>query len=101
MVAWATTLTLTGRSSVASLLASITLVLSAAILKPGVLPVVLVLALGVALTHTANIRRLIRGEENQVVQPVRWNRPPAPGAAELLEHGPAGVPIPRTDPPET
>jgi len=89
---WVLTLALTGRSSVASLLAAIALVLSAALLDPHVLPAVLVLALGVATTHTANIRRLVRGEERQVVRPVRWNRHPTPTPAELLRQGPAGVP---------
>lgn len=90
--AWVVTLALTGKSSVSSLVAAITLVVAAALFDQGALPAVLVLALGVALTHAANIRRLVRGEERQVVRPVRWNRAPTPTPAELLTHGPTGRP---------
>jgi hypothetical protein len=46
----------------------------------------------VALRHITNIRRIVRGEEDRVVRPVRWKgRPGGPTAEEALAQGPAGA----------
>ena len=61
-------------------------------LDPSTLAVALLLALGIAFTHVANIRRLVRGEEKQVVRPVRWGRrAESPSPELLLEQGPGGT----------
>jgi acyl phosphate:glycerol-3-phosphate acyltransferase len=91
-VLWGLVLALTGRSSVAALTATVGLVALAAWLRPGVLPVAALLALGIAARHVANIRRLVRGEESQVVRPVRWNRrTDTLTPEEVLAQGPAGT----------
>ncbi|MCA9566897.1 MAG: glycerol-3-phosphate 1-O-acyltransferase PlsY [Myxococcales bacterium] len=90
VVVWGVILRVTGRSSVAALTASVSLVGWCLLLDPRATWVVVFLALGIAYTHTSNIRRLMAGEETQVVRPVRWGRKKQVGAAELLEQGPAG-----------
>jgi glycerol-3-phosphate acyltransferase PlsY len=89
---WAAVLLLTGRSSVAALTACLALVGLVWWLDEAALPVALVLGLGIAWTHLANIRRLIRGEEAQVVRPVRWRRSPddGPTAVDVLSQTPSG-----------
>lgn len=91
-VAWGGTLAASGRSSLSSLLAALVLVIACAFLAPAALPATLLLALGIALTHTPNIRRLMRGEESAVVPPVRWGRQQTRpiSAEEVLSQGPAG-----------
>jgi hypothetical protein len=61
-------------------------------LMPELLPVVAALALGIVATHTPNIRRLVRGEESQVVKPVRWARgsEEQSDAQAVLAQGPGG-----------
>lgn len=86
---WMTLLHLFGRSSVAALGAAASLVAVAAWVDRGLLPVVAVLCLGILTTHVPNIRRLIRGEENTVVQPVTWGRDTGK-ATQHLSQGPAG-----------
>jgi acyl phosphate:glycerol-3-phosphate acyltransferase len=89
---WVSILALTGRSSVAALTATLSLAGFAWWLQPDVLPVVVALGAGVVFTHVANVRRLVRGEESQVIRPVRWgaSATDGPSATELLEQGPAG-----------
>jgi len=57
-------------------------------------PVVVLLAFGIGVTHLSNIRRLMSGEESQVVRPVRWGRPStgAPDPDALISQGPSGAP---------
>lgn len=88
---WALLLGLTGRSSVASLLAAIGLVGISAWWSPEVIPVVGLLAVGIVITHLSNIRRLAAGEESQVVRGVRWGRNTSSrtGAA-VVDQGPGG-----------
>ncbi len=87
---WLVALRIGGRSSVAALVASLTLLLLVTWLDPSILGVVVVLVAGIVATHTANIRRLIAGEEAAVVRPVRWGRRKELDPAELLAQGPAG-----------
>lgn len=94
--AWLVTLRLSGRSSLAALAATVTVVAAAALLDPDVLPVVLLVAVGIVGTHAPNIRRLVRGEEGTVIQPVRWRKASEalPDPEALLTQGPAGNPAP-------
>lgn len=87
---WTGLLALTGRSSVAALGATFAMLGLAWWLSPEVLPLVALLAGAIAVTHTPNLRRLWRGEENRIVRPVRWSKAPRSGGAEALEEGPAG-----------
>ncbi len=87
---WAATLAWTGRSSVSALVAATAMVGLSAAFAPERVGVVLLLAVGIAATHTANIRRLLRGEESQVVRPVQWSRTTPITAADALSQGPAG-----------
>jgi glycerol-3-phosphate acyltransferase PlsY len=90
---WVTLLALTGRSSIAALGSAVALVGLTWTLNPDALPVVLALALGIAWTHATNIRRLVRGEEKQVMRPVRWGRTATdePNAEQVLVQGPSGT----------
>ncbi len=93
---WLTMLAITGKSSLGALLAATALVGFSWFLQPEVVPVVVLLALGIGFTHISNIRRLMRGQEGQVVRPVRWGRasdaPEGSDARTLMEQGPAGTP---------
>lgn len=75
VVLWAALLSFFGRSSMASLISALFLLALAAFMDLEALPAVLLLCAGIAYTHTANIQRLVRGEEKQVMRPVRWARP--------------------------
>lgn len=88
---WVGLLRLTGRSSVAALGATAGLVGLVAWLDAAVLPIVGVLAAGIALTHLSNVRRLARGEEPTIVSPAQWGRRTEPRESSLDE-GPAGGP---------
>ncbi|MEZ4321294.1 MAG: glycerol-3-phosphate 1-O-acyltransferase PlsY [Myxococcota bacterium] len=92
---WLVVLAITGKSSVGALLAAASLIGFAGWLDPQTLPVVVLLALGIGFTHVSNIRRLMRGQEGQVVRPVRWGRSASegPDPEALLEQGPAGTPV--------
>ncbi len=90
---WVTLLAVTGRSSFASLGSALALVGLTWQFKLPALPVVLVISTGIAITHATNIRRLVRGEEKQVIRPVRWGRTPPSEkstAEDLLMQGPSG-----------
>lgn len=88
---WLTVLGVSGRSSVAALTATLSIVLFSWWVDPSVLGVVVVLALGILLTHVPNLRRLVRGEESALIRPVRWGRQaPVLDADRVLEEGPAG-----------
>lgn len=89
-VIWAVLLGLTGRSSVASLLAAIGLVGISAWWSPQIIPVVGLLAVGIIVTHLSNIRRLAAGQESQVVRGVRWGRKTQATGASVVEQGPGG-----------
>jgi glycerol-3-phosphate acyltransferase PlsY len=94
VLVWGGTLAVSGRSSVAALVATLAVVGLVSWLDPEVLPVVVALALGIVLTHVPNLRRLVRGEESTIVRPVSWRRtaaaPDRPSADQLLREGPAG-----------
>lgn len=90
MAVWGLVLRLTGKSSVAALVAAVSLVGWCWLLDPAATWVVLLLVLGIAYTHMSNIRRIVAGEESQVVRPVRWGRKKEVDPAELLEQGPSG-----------
>lgn len=91
---WVLLLRVTGRSSVASLAAAAALVVAVAVWAPQAWVAGVPLALGVGLTHTGNLRRLVEGSETPVIAPVQWGRPAdAVSPAELLERGPAGQPL--------
>ncbi len=87
---WVSVLALTGKSSLAALVAALSLAGLASWLDPQMFPVVALLCLGISITHLANIRRLVRGEEKQVVRPVRWNRGQQAPTADVLDQSPAG-----------
>lgn len=87
---WVVALKTTGRSSVAALLAASSLIGWSYWLDPAAMPVVLFLAAGITYTHVSNIRRLMAGEEAQIVRSVRWGRRQELDPAALLEQGPAG-----------
>jgi glycerol-3-phosphate acyltransferase PlsY len=75
VVVWAGLLAFFGRSSMASLISALILLIFSAWLELDALPAVLLLCAGIAYTHATNIQRLVRGEEKQIVRPVRWGRP--------------------------
>lgn len=88
---WAVVLKLTGRGSVASLAAAVTVLVAVTAWALPVLPVAILLGLGVFATHTPNIRRLAAGEERPVVEGVRWGRARENLTAEdVLAQGPSG-----------
>ena len=89
---WALILKLTGRSSVAALVAVVAMVAFTWKLAPTALIIAALLAIATLLTHVANIKRLVRGEEEAVVKSVRWNRAGTerPSVEQLLSEGPAG-----------
>lgn len=92
---WGLTLAATGRSSIAALAATSSVLALAWWLDPGVVPVVVALAIGIVATHVPNLRRLVRGEETAVVRPVRWRHGTAapaerPTSDQVLREGPAG-----------
>ena len=71
---WGAVLAWFGRASVAALVAALCLVGFSLFWDPYIVPVVLLLASGVVLTHIANIRRIVRGQEKAVIKPVRMQR---------------------------
>lgn len=105
-VVWVGVLLLTGRSSLASLTATASLVGLALLLQPDAVGVAVVLALGILQSHVGNIRRLVAGDEKAILRPVRWGRgarQEAPDPAEVLALGPAGTLAPepwRAAPPD-
>lgn len=90
---WTLVLVTTGKSSVGALTAAIGLIGLSMWLQPDVVPVVVLLAMGIGLTHLSNIRRLMQGKESQVMRPVRWrgNRAAADAPELLLEQSPSGA----------
>jgi acyl phosphate:glycerol-3-phosphate acyltransferase len=101
---WGALLAVTGRSSIAALGATVGLVAISWWVDPPIVPIAAVLAVGVLVRHLANIGRLVRGEEKEVVRPVRWGKrtTDVPTAAEVLAQDPAGGDAPTTlwkDPP--
>lgn len=100
--AWSITLLISGRSSVASLIATAVLVGALWQLDPQVLPIGALLSFGIFVSHSANIRRLVAGDEAAIVRPVRWGRAgtdKAEDPALLLTRGPSGgepLPVWRT-----
>jgi len=90
---WIGLLGLSGRSSVAALGSAVSLIVVAAWLDPSVTWIAALLGLGILTTHVPNVRRLVRGEENTVVRPVRWGRAAANADPGLrLRQGPGGGP---------
>ena len=92
-VVWAAVLAVTGKSSLSALVAVAALVGICLWLEPTMVPIVGLLAVAVAFTHTPNIRRLLRGQESKVIRPVRWKRhePEGMSVQTVLDEGPAGA----------
>lgn len=89
---WITVVAITGRSSIGALTAVLSAVGLVAWLDPQTLGLVGLIAASVAVTHISNIRRIVKGEEKQVINPVRWRRSvAAPTAEHLLEQAPSGA----------
>ncbi len=93
---WVTVVAATGRSSLAALTSVVAVCLLAWFVHPEVLAVVALFGVGVFLTHATNIRRLVRGEEKEVIRPVRWTRGDEGGltAEQALAQGPGGGAVP-------
>jgi len=87
---WGVLLALTGRSSVAALSATASMLIFTNWLSPAHLPVVGVIACGIALRHATNIRRLMKGEERTIIQPMRWGQQTKLTATDLLSQRPDG-----------
>ena len=87
---WGALLAFTGRSSVAALSATGSMILFTYWLSPEYLPVVGIIACGIALRHATNIRRLMNGEERTIIQPMRWGQQTKLTAADLLSQRPDG-----------
>jgi glycerol-3-phosphate acyltransferase PlsY len=88
---WVVALAVTGRSSVAALVATVSMVGISAIWAPDVVWFAIAFALAVIATHTVNIRRLISGQEATVIRPVRLRRDADALTAErVLGESPAG-----------
>ena len=92
---WVVLLGLTGRTSVASLLAAGTLVGATRYWDPQHLVIASLLCIGVVAMHSSNIRRLIAGREDRILRPVRFGRSEPMDVTSLLDQGPAGGPAPR------
>jgi len=90
VVTWGVLLALSGRSSIASLGAAAVLVVAVVFLRPDVLVAAGLIALGVGLTHTGNLRRLVEGTEAAVITPIRRGTVATFDPHELLGRGPAG-----------
>src|SRR5690606_8342771 len=91
---WLVVLAVAGRSSLASLAATAALVAGSVVLQPSATLVAALLAVGIVLSHTDNIRRLLAGDEVAIIRPVRWGRGRPVERVEpaaLLEQGPGGA----------
>jgi glycerol-3-phosphate acyltransferase PlsY len=75
---WGAVLATTGRSSIAALVATATMLAATVYFDPAAAVVVAVLAVGIVVRHLSNLGRLARGEEPTVVAPVHWGRAGAP-----------------------
>lgn len=87
---WTGLLVATGKSSVAAIGATLSMVGFAWWLSPQALPVAALLGVGVLLRHIANIRRIVRGQEPDVIRPVRWGRGDDESVDDLLAQSPGG-----------
>lgn len=94
---WGAILALSGRSSIAALAATLTMLLATLWLDPPATIVVSVLAAGIVVRHLSNLGRIARGEEARIVAPVRWGRDGAPkDPRAALEESPDGGPAKST-----
>lgn len=98
IVVWAALLAATGRSSVASLAAAASLVVGVLWWAPEAWGAGVALAIGVGLTHTGNLRRLVDGSEAALIAPIRRGRTPTIPPEDLLRRGPSGAPVAPTPP---
>ena len=89
ILVWGVVVAVTGRSSVGALTAALSLLGFSFWLVPNTIPIVGLLALGIAFTHLSNLRRLVRGEEGQIVRPVRWGRS-STNPIDVIDQGPGG-----------
>jgi len=89
LVTWGFVLLVTGRSSVAALTASLLAVGFTWWFRPDALGIVLLIVCGVVWTHLANLRRMFRGEEKQVIRPVRFSG--VLDAEDSLRQDPSGA----------
>ena len=96
---WGAVLAWTGRSSVAALVSAMVLVVVTGMYSFYVVPLVLLIAVGIVVTHLTNIGRLVRGQEATVIQPVRWRRSGSGDEEQIeraLQESPGGQGAPLT-----
>ncbi len=100
---WGGLLAGTGRSSIAALGATLASMFLVAWWNPSLILLVATLGVGILVRHLTNIGRLVRGEESEIVRPVRWGGRARPvSAEEVLAQGPGGgeaVPVWKGQPP--
>ena len=89
---WGFVFALTGRSSVAALVAATSLVGLAFVIDPSLLLLGGLMAVAIGMTHVSNIRRIWRGEESAMVKPVLYN-PEQTDIQAALEQGPGGFQV--------
>jgi len=88
---WGAMLAASGKSSVAAIGATLAAVVFVGWWNPALLLLVGALGAGVLVRHLTNIGRLVRGEESEVVRPVRWGESSRTmSAEEVLNQGPGG-----------
>ncbi len=90
---WALVFLFGRRSSVAALTATVAVVAFTAWLRPDLMVAVSVVAALITWRHVTNIRRILRGEEQALVDPIRFGRRSStPTSAEALLHqAPGGL----------
>ena len=90
---WVLVFVLSRRSSVAALSATVAVVGFTAWLRPDFIVAVAVVAALIAWRHITNIRRIVHGEEDALVQPISFGRRSStPTSAETLLHqAPGGL----------
>lgn len=88
---WVVLLVVGRRSSVASLGATVALVIAMGSLQPDALPFGVLLGLGVVWSHLPNLGRLVEGREAAVLAPARKGRATEITGEVALAAGPAGI----------
>jgi glycerol-3-phosphate acyltransferase PlsY len=88
---WGLLLAITGKSSVAALGATLGMLGFVVFFAPEAAWVGALLAIGIVVRHLTNIGRIVRGEEAEIVRPVRWSRRGESATAEdALHQDPGG-----------
>ena len=89
IVVWGLVLLVTGRSSVAASMAALLAVAFTWSFQPNAMGIVMLIVCGVVWTHLANLRRMFRGEEKQIIRPVRFSG--VLDAEDSLRQDPSGA----------